>query len=67
MHRGASVIGCSQPWRDVEVTAALNPDGSVAAVVYNRGGAKHVKVLIETALFELDLDENTLNTLVIEK
>lgn len=67
MHRGASVMGCSQPWRDVEVTAALNPDGSVAAVVYNRGGAKHCKVLLGTSLFEIDLAENSLNTLVIEK
>ena len=65
--RGARIIGCSHPYRDVEVTAALNPDGSVATVVYNRGAAKHVKVLMGTALFELDLGENTLSTLVIEK
>ena len=65
--RGARIIGCSQPYRDVEVTAALNPDGSVATVVYNRGAAKRVKVLMGTALFELDLGENTLSTLVIEK
>lgn len=66
IRKHARVIGYSQPWRDVEVTAAINPDQNCVAVVYNRGGAKHCKVLVGTSLFEIDLAENSLNTLVIE-
>lgn len=67
IRRGAHIAGFSKPWQDVEVTAAVNPDGSIVAVMQNkRATALSFIIHIGDKVAEAVLEGNTLNTFVID-
>ena len=64
--KDAYIIGCSKPWRDVEIIAALNPDGGIAVVARNSGGSGKALIHVGNLIFRTELEENSLTTFVIK-
>lgn len=64
---GAVRIGCSSFSPEVEVTAAQNPDGSVAVVIlYTGQGRKMIHLRTEGMITRVVVPENSISTVVLE-
>ena len=63
---GAERIGFENSDKDLMVTAAKNPDGSIAVVVFNEGKvAKNLKLSIENKSIDIKLSEQAIQTIII--
>ena len=64
---GAVRIGCSSFSPEVEVTAAQNPDGSVAVVIlYTGRGRRMIHLRTEGMITRVVVPENSISTVVLE-
>ena len=64
---GAVRIGCSSFSPEVEVTAAQNPDGSVAVVIlYTGQGRRMIHLRTEGMITRVVVPENSISTVVLE-
>lgn len=63
--RGARILGFSKAWKDVELTAACNPDGEIIVVARNYGGIKKGKIRVDEILINIEMKANSLNTFVL--
>lgn len=63
---GAVRIGCSAFSPEVEVTAAQNPDGSVAVVIlYTGKGRKMIHLRVEGKITRVVVPENSVSTVIL--
>ena len=63
---GASVIGCSKAWSDVDVCAVQNPNGEIVVVAHNNGEDKKGLIRLGDKLFDVTLGKGEYVTFVIE-
>jgi len=65
---GAIVIGLDNSDKDLMVTAAKNPDGSIAIVVFNEGNtSKDFKLSLNNKNIDLQIDKQAIQTIIIPK
>ncbi|MFP4847058.1 glycoside hydrolase family 30 protein [Winogradskyella sp. PE311] len=63
---GAEVIGVDKTDDDLMVTAAQNPDGTIAVVVFNEGKiAKNFTLILNDKLIDIKIDEQAIQTIMI--
>jgi glucosylceramidase len=68
MRPGAEVIGVENTDKDLMVTAAKNPDGSIAVVVFNEGNTKKdFKLSLNDKKIDLQIDKQAIQTIIIPK
>jgi glucosylceramidase len=64
---GAEVIGLENSDKDLQVTAAKNPDGTIAVIVFNEGKiAKNFKLLLGEKEISIFINAQALQTIMID-
>lgn len=65
---GAKRIGFDNGNKDLMVTAAKNPDGSIAVIVFNEGDkAQNFSVSMHGKIIDLSIKEKAIQTIVVSK
>jgi glucosylceramidase len=63
---GAEIIGVDNPDKDLMISAAKNPDGSIAIVIFNEGEtAKDFTVSLERKIVNLGISGQAIQTIVV--
>lgn len=66
MRPGAHVIGIENSNEDLMVTAAQNPDGSIAVVLFNEGNqAKQFSIILEEKSTVINISPKAIQTIII--
>lgn len=65
---GAEIIGVENGDKDLMITAAENPDGSIAMVLFNEGvEPKHYKLSLNEKSIELNINGQAIQTIILPK
>lgn len=63
---GAKVIEAENPDKDLMVTAAENPDGSIATVIFNEGNkAKNFNIRLNNKIVSISINAQAIQTILI--